>query len=147
MELSRRPACSSWTPTGGSVRPDLVVLDVILPDGDGFETYRALRGAGVDAPVLFRTAHDRTEARVHGLMAGGEGVGVEGLLAADVDTGRRVGVGRGGGGHHAGDRARQRGASGRAHRCAPGNRAWLKAASQLDQSLIRNAAGLLSRRS
>ena len=59
-------------PTGVAVRPDLVVLDVILPDGDGFETYRALRAAGVDAPVLFLTAHDRTEAKVHGLMMGAD---------------------------------------------------------------------------
>ncbi|MCX5358277.1 response regulator [Streptomyces sp. NBC_00124] len=50
--------------------PRLVVLDVLLPDGDGFETYRALRAAGVDAPVLYLTAHDRTEAKARGLMMG-----------------------------------------------------------------------------
>ncbi|MGW2522386.1 response regulator transcription factor [Streptomyces sp. NPDC001617] len=59
-------------PAGLSVRPDLVVLDAILPDGDGFEAYRARRAAGVDAPVLFLTAHDRTEAKVHGLMMGAD---------------------------------------------------------------------------
>jgi two-component system, OmpR family, response regulator len=44
-------------PIGRSVRPDLVVLDTALPDGDTFETYEALRAAGVQAPVLFLTAH------------------------------------------------------------------------------------------
>ncbi|MCD9878433.1 response regulator transcription factor [Streptomyces guryensis] len=59
-------------PVGVAVRPDLVVLDVILPDGDGFETYRALRGADVDAPLLFLTAQDRTETKVRGLMMGAD---------------------------------------------------------------------------
>ncbi|MCX5257823.1 response regulator transcription factor [Streptomyces canus] len=59
-------------PAGLTVRPDLVVLDVFLPDGDGFETYGALRAAGIDAPVLFLTAHDRTEAKVRGLMLGAD---------------------------------------------------------------------------
>ncbi|MGW1748335.1 response regulator transcription factor [Streptomyces sp. NPDC002092] len=59
-------------PLGVAVRPDVVILEVILPDGDGFETYRALRGADVDAPLLFLTAQDRTEAKVRGLMMGAD---------------------------------------------------------------------------
>ncbi|KOU63025.1 hypothetical protein ADK57_23210 [Streptomyces sp. MMG1533] len=47
-------------PVGRSVRPDLVVLDMALPDDDAVETYGGLRAAGVHAPVLFLTAGDDT---------------------------------------------------------------------------------------
>ncbi|WP_105967600.1 response regulator [Streptomyces geranii] len=46
---------------------------MILPDGDGFETYGALRAAGIDAPLLFLTTKDRTEAKVRGPMTGATG--------------------------------------------------------------------------
>ena len=52
--------------------PDLVVLDVMLPDLDGFEVLRRLRDKGVDAPVLFLTARADTADRVRGLTAGGD---------------------------------------------------------------------------
>ena len=45
-------------PVGRSARPDLVVLDVALPDDDGIETYDALRAAGVNAPVLFLSGEE-----------------------------------------------------------------------------------------
>jgi two-component system OmpR family response regulator len=45
-------------PVGRSVRPDLVVLDAALPDGDAFETYDGLRAAGVRSPVLFLSGRD-----------------------------------------------------------------------------------------
>ena len=50
--------------------PDLVVLDVMLPDLDGFEVLRRLRAKGVTAPVLFLTARTDTADRVRGLTAG-----------------------------------------------------------------------------
>jgi two-component system OmpR family response regulator len=53
-------------------RPDLVVLDVMLPDLDGFEVYRRLVGGGRRVPVLFLTAKDRTADRVHGLTLGAD---------------------------------------------------------------------------
>ena len=53
-------------------RPDLVVLDVMLPDLDGFEVYRRLEGSSARLPVLFLTARDSTEDRVHGLTLGAD---------------------------------------------------------------------------
>src|SRR5579871_6197886 len=44
-------------------RPDLVVLDVMLPDLDGFEVYRRIEGDSARMPVLFLTARDSTEDR------------------------------------------------------------------------------------
>jgi two-component system OmpR family response regulator len=52
--------------------PDLVVLDVMLPDLDGFEVARRLRAAGQGVPVLFLTARDALEDRILGLTAGGD---------------------------------------------------------------------------
>nr|SBP01336.1 DNA-binding response regulator [Nonomuraea gerenzanensis] len=53
-------------------RPDLVVLDVMLPDLDGFEIVRRLRGGGVHTPVVFLTARDETEDKIRGLTLGGD---------------------------------------------------------------------------
>jgi two-component system, OmpR family, response regulator len=53
-------------------RPDLVVLDVMLPDLDGFEVARRLRKGGTRTPVLFLTARDATEDKVAGLTLGGD---------------------------------------------------------------------------
>lgn len=53
-------------------RPDLIVLDVMLPDDDGLETCRKLRRDGCDAPVVFLTARDATEDKVAGLTVGGD---------------------------------------------------------------------------
>jgi len=52
--------------------PDAIVLDVMLPDFDGFEVLRRVRNAGCAAPVLFLTARDETDDKVRGLMAGGD---------------------------------------------------------------------------
>ncbi|GAA4709815.1 response regulator transcription factor [Phytohabitans rumicis] len=52
--------------------PDAVVLDVMLPDLDGLEVLRRLRGVMPDVPVLFLTARDAVEDRVAGLTAGGD---------------------------------------------------------------------------
>jgi two-component system OmpR family response regulator len=55
-----------------SSKPDLVVLDVMLPDLDGFEVCRRLRADGSRVPVLFLTARDATEDKVRGLTLGGD---------------------------------------------------------------------------
>jgi two-component system, OmpR family, response regulator len=52
--------------------PDLMVLDVMLPDFDGFEVARRLRASGRPVPVLFLTARDSVEDRISGLTAGGD---------------------------------------------------------------------------
>ncbi|TWG24900.1 response regulator transcription factor [Actinoplanes teichomyceticus] len=52
--------------------PDLIVLDVMLPDVDGFEVARRLRAAGSRTPVLFLTARDAVEDRILGLSTGAD---------------------------------------------------------------------------
>jgi two-component system, OmpR family, response regulator len=53
-------------------RPDLIVLDVMLPDLDGFEVQRRLLDRGRPTPVVFLTARDATEDKVRGLTIGGD---------------------------------------------------------------------------
>jgi two-component system, OmpR family, response regulator len=53
-------------------RPDLVVLDVMLPDFDGLEVTRRLRTDGIHVPVIFLTARDAAEDKVAGLTVGGD---------------------------------------------------------------------------
>lgn len=53
-------------------RPDLMVLDVMMPDVDGFEVTRRLRSEGQRIPVVFLTARDATEDKVAGLTVGGD---------------------------------------------------------------------------
>nr|WP_235921255.1 response regulator transcription factor [Lentzea tibetensis] len=52
--------------------PDLVLLDVMLPDRDGFEVLRRLRTAGTQVPVLFLTARDASDDKITGLTIGGD---------------------------------------------------------------------------
>ncbi len=52
--------------------PDLIVLDVMLPDLDGLEVTRRLRMDGVRSPVLFLTARDALEDKIAGLTVGGD---------------------------------------------------------------------------
>jgi two-component system OmpR family response regulator len=52
--------------------PALVVLDVMLPDLDGFEVQRRLAQAGARVPVLFLTARDAVEDKVRGLTLGAD---------------------------------------------------------------------------
>ena len=55
-----------------SAPPDLILLDVMLPDVDGFEVLRRLRNEGIDTPVLFLTARDGADEAVRGLTLGGD---------------------------------------------------------------------------
>jgi two-component system OmpR family response regulator len=53
-------------------KPDLLVLDVMMPDVDGFEVTRRMRADGRETPVLFLTARDSVEDKVAGLTIGGD---------------------------------------------------------------------------
>jgi two-component system OmpR family response regulator len=53
-------------------RPELVILDVMLPDLDGFAVTQRLGRDGIKVPVLFLTARDAVEDKVRGLTLGGD---------------------------------------------------------------------------
>jgi len=53
-------------------RPELIVLDIGLPDQDGFAFVQKLISDGLKVPVIFLTARDATEDKVHGLTVGGD---------------------------------------------------------------------------
>jgi len=55
-----------------SNQPDLVLLDVMMPDDDGFEVLRRLRSGGAEVPVIFVTARDEVPDRVRGFAVGGD---------------------------------------------------------------------------
>jgi two-component system, OmpR family, response regulator len=79
-----------------AMRPDLVVLDVMLPDLDGFEVARRLRERADETPIVFLTAKDTTEDKVRGLTIGGDDYltkpfSVEELLARIGSVLRRLG--------------------------------------------------------
>ena len=52
--------------------PDLIVLDVMLPDLDGIEVTRRLRADGIKVPILFLTARDSIDDKLAGLSVGGD---------------------------------------------------------------------------
>jgi two-component system OmpR family response regulator len=86
--------------TARTFRPEIIVLDVMLPDLDGFEVTRRLRGEGLRAPILFLTARDGTEDKVAGLTIGGDDYvtkpfSLEELVARVRAVLRRVGSGEG----------------------------------------------------
>jgi two-component system OmpR family response regulator len=54
------------------LRPDVILLDVMLPDLDGFEVARRLRQLGHRFPILFLTARDAPADAIHGLTLGGD---------------------------------------------------------------------------
>jgi two-component system, OmpR family, response regulator len=65
-------------------RPDLVVLDVMLPDLDGIDITRRLRRDGITVPVLFLTAKDDPADKVEGLTAGGDDYVTKPFTLAEV---------------------------------------------------------------
>ena len=52
--------------------PDLLIIDIGLPDADGRDVCQALRARGIDVPVLFLTARDALTDRLAGFSAGGD---------------------------------------------------------------------------
>jgi two-component system, OmpR family, response regulator len=55
-----------------AVKPDLILLDVMMPDCDGFDVIRRIRAGGPRIPVIFLTARDSVHERVTGLTLGGD---------------------------------------------------------------------------
>lgn len=53
-------------------QPDIVLLDVMLPDVSGFGVTKKIRSMGIETPILFLTARDDTEDKVTGLTVGGD---------------------------------------------------------------------------
>ena len=72
-----RAMLSHWRPTApgppgvDESQPDAALLDVMLPDGDGFSLLEELRRVGNGVPVLFLSARDEDEARLRGAGPGG----------------------------------------------------------------------------
>ncbi|MDJ0767556.1 MAG: response regulator transcription factor [Ilumatobacter sp.] len=65
-------------------RPDLILLDVMMPELDGFEVLRRLRDAGDRTPVIFLTARDATDDRVAGLTSGADDYVVKPFAIAEL---------------------------------------------------------------
>jgi two-component system OmpR family response regulator len=83
----------------GPLEPDLVVLDVMLPDVDGFAICQRWRQEGRRTPVVFLTARDGTDDKVRGLTTGGDDYlvkpfSLEELVARIQAVLRRTGTGR-----------------------------------------------------
>lgn len=72
FEVSKAGSGREAMSGAASFRPDLIVLDVMLPDFDGFEVARRLGADGSRVPILFLTARDATEDKVQGLTLGGD---------------------------------------------------------------------------
>ncbi len=70
--------------------PDLIVLDVMLPDLDGLEVTRRLRADGVRVPVLFLTAKDSLDDKLAGLTVGGDDYVTKPFSLAEVIARVRV---------------------------------------------------------
>jgi two-component system, OmpR family, response regulator len=70
VDVTERGEDALWM--AGSTEYDAIVLDVMLPGIDGFETCRRLRGDGVWSPILMLTARDGVEDRVEGLDGGAD---------------------------------------------------------------------------
>jgi two-component system response regulator MprA len=58
--------------SAAQLHPDLVVLDLLMPDVDGLEVCRTLRARGNETPILILTARDAVADRVEGLEAGAD---------------------------------------------------------------------------
>ena len=72
FDVSTATSGSAAVSAAKSASPDLVVLDVMLPDLDGFEVIRLMREGGARTPVVFLTARDGTDDKIRGLTLGGD---------------------------------------------------------------------------
>src|SRR5215216_846633 len=72
FDVSTATSGSAAVSAARNATPDLVVLDVMLPDLDGFEVIRLMREGGARTPVVFLTARDGTDDKIRGLTLGGD---------------------------------------------------------------------------
>ena len=78
------------------VHPDAYILDVMMPGMDGFELLGKLRQEGLDGPVLYLTAKDGVDQRIHGLTIGADDYVTKPFSLEEVITRLRVIMRRGG---------------------------------------------------
>ena len=71
-EVSTAASGLAAVKTAREIRPDAIVLDMMLPDFDGLEVMRRIRAEQPDVPVIFLTARDALDDRIAGLTAGGD---------------------------------------------------------------------------
>ena len=76
-------------------KPDAFILDVMMPGMDGFELLPKLRSLGFEGPVLFLTAKDAVEHRIHGLTIGADDYVTKPFSLEEVITRLRVILRRG----------------------------------------------------
>ena len=78
------------------VNPDAYILDVMMPGMDGFELLGKLRQEGLEGPVLYLTAKDGVDQRIHGLTIGADDYVTKPFSLEEVITRLRVIMRRGG---------------------------------------------------
>ena len=78
------------------VNPEAYILDVMMPGMDGFELLGKLRQEGLDGPVLYLTAKDGVDQRIHGLTIGADDYVTKPFSLEEVITRLRVIMRRGG---------------------------------------------------
>jgi DNA-binding response regulator phoP len=76
-------------------RPDAYILDVMMPGMDGYELLQKLRAEGLEGPVLYLTAKDGVESRIHGLTIGADDYITKPFSLEEVITRLRVVLRRG----------------------------------------------------
>jgi two-component system response regulator MprA len=84
VELAADGAEALYRLETGDFQPDAIVLDVLMPNVDGLETARRLRGSGNKTPILMLTARDEVDARVAGLDAGADDYVVKPFALAEL---------------------------------------------------------------
>lgn len=80
------------------INPEAYILDVMMPGMDGFELLAKLRTEGLDGPVLYLTAKDSVDQRIHGLTIGADDYVTKPFSLEEVITRLRVILRRGGAG-------------------------------------------------
>ena len=77
------------------INPDAYIMDVMMPGMDGFELLGKLRAEGLDGPVLYLTAKDSVDQRIHGLTIGADDYVTKPFSLEEVITRLRVILRRG----------------------------------------------------